>query len=234
MEDQHTHNQPSKYRIPLGVVISVSVVLIAGSATAWWTWNTLNTQNAANDIGKNAPNSPAAVAPETSADGVPPKPTVPGTNQQTQPEPRPVVSEQTVQIYYLKDIGTGLELVPTPVTVEAANQPAAILKAAFNELIKGPRNPEAASTIPKTTRLLSLEVREDGVHVDLSREFTTGGGSASMVGRLGQVLYTATSLDPDIPVWVSVEGKSLDVLGGEGILVKQPMTRSNFDENFQM
>jgi spore germination protein GerM len=141
-------------------------------------------------------------------------------------------NETSLNVYWLRDNGQKLELVPSQVKVQAGNNPSNQLQAAFQALLAGSNNSQLASTIPKGTKLRSLEVKPDGVRVNLSQEFTSGGGSASMTGRLGQVIYTATALDPKASVWINVEGKKLEVLGGEGLEIEQPLTRSKFQEDF--
>jgi spore germination protein GerM len=89
------------------------------------------------------------------------------------------------------------------------------------------------STIPPTTKLINSTVKSDGIHIDLSKEFMEGGGSTSMLGRLAQILYTATERNPNARVWITIEGKKLETLGGEGIEVKQPITRKSFQQEFK-
>ncbi len=156
------------------------------------------------------------------------KPSLPDT---TQPSP----SQHTAQTYWLKGAGKQFELVPIPNPQTASNQPTySPLEAAFNRLLAGPPDTALSSTIPKGTKLRSVKIEQDGVHVDLSQEFTTGGGSTSMTGRVAQVLYTATSLQPAAKVWINVEGKPLEYLGGEGLELDQPLTRRSFEHNFTL
>jgi spore germination protein GerM len=143
-------------------------------------------------------------------------------------------NQKTVQVYWLKSSGSKIEVVPAPVKIQAGVKSENILEGAFNRLLAGPNDPAHSSTIPKGTQLRNLDVREDGVHVDLSQEFTAGGGSASMTGRVAQILYTATSINPNTNVWIDVEGKRLEVLGGEGLELNQPLTRQNFEKNFDL
>ncbi|MBD2001255.1 GerMN domain-containing protein [Leptolyngbya sp. FACHB-541] len=214
-------------RIPLGLLAGISaVVVLTGSATAWWTWNF---------AARNA--DPSKTAPAT----IQPSPVeLPATNVPIEspaaqaPEPQPsTVEEQTAEVYWLDVNAEQLELVASPVSLPT-DQPDEALKVVFEDLLQGPSESAAFSEIPEGTELREVTVESDGVHIDLSEDFTLGGGSASMTGRLGQIVYTATSLEPEANVWISVEGEPLEVLGGEGLVVDQPMTRDGFEQNFAL
>ena len=125
-----------------------------------------------------------------------------------------------------------MELVKQSIILQKEAQSTQPLENALSYLLSGPQQDNDVTTIPTGTKLLSLKLDKQGIHINLSQEFTTGGGSASMTGRIGQVLYTATSLEPNRPVWLAVEGEPLTELGGEGLEVVQPLTRQNFEENF--
>jgi len=150
------------------------------------------------------------------------------------PTPEPTVAFQTVQVYWLKDDGSSfdMELVGSPIQLKSdLGEP---LEVAFHRLLAGPGDRNFTTTIPAGTRLRSVQIKSNGVHVDLSREFATGGGTASMSGRLGQIIYTATTLEPDAQVWLYVEGKPLEYLGGGGLEVEGPLTRQRFQKELAL
>jgi len=122
------------------------------------------------------------------------------------------------------------KFVAVPVPVKAQNKEVAISTALKNIITEKKDN--LYSAIPEGTEVLSLTINNNDIRIDLSKQFTTGGGSNSMKGRLIQLLYTATSLNPDANLFISVEGKPLEYLGGEGVEVSQPMRRQNFALEF--
>lgn len=210
-------NRSSARQIPVSLVAGLSVLIVAvGGGTAWWAWQNQNANLP--DQTSNTISSPELTTQPTAA----PSPIVPQTT--------------TAQVYWLQDAGQSLALVTSTVSVESTNSTADVLEAAIAELLKGPAQSNAAiaTTIPAGTQLRSLKVDATGIHVDVSEAFTEGGGSAAMTGRVAQILYTATSLDPKANVWLSVEGKPLEVLGGEGLVLEQPLTRQSFERDFDL
>ena len=203
----------SRRAFPLYLAAGCSAIAIAaGSGLAWWSGHRamspqpLVSANVIQPVKPNHFNTPAATKAPT---------------------------EKSVQIYWLKTAGSEIKLAAAPVSVNE-DQPNVLLKAAFGKMLQGSTDPTLTSTIPANTKLQELKIQPDGIHVDLSSEFTTGGGSTAMMGRVAQVIYTATTLDPNAPVWISINDQPLDVLGGEGLELDQPMTRQEFDQNFSL
>jgi spore germination protein GerM len=197
-------DQQNTRRIPLGVIAGISVALLGlGGGAAWLALNSNNSTT------------------------LNPTQTAPNPVKQTQQ-----INEQKTQVYWVNDVNNKIQVVPSTITLKAGQNKSEILEATLTSLLDGPTNKTSTTTIPQGTQLRKVTLEADGVHVDLSKQFTTGGGSASMTGRLAQILYTASSLDPNTKVWISVEGKPLEYLGGEGVEVEQPLTRENFKKNF--
>jgi spore germination protein GerM len=140
-------------------------------------------------------------------------------------------NKKPIEIY---GINEQLKITPSIIEIEKEQNDQESLTIAFNKLLAGLDNSNITTAIPENTKLMNLTVKQNGVYIDLSSDFTTGGGSASMISRLGQVIYTASSVNPNANIWISVEGKPLDILGEEGLIVEQPMTREIFIKSFPM
>ena len=187
--------------------------------------------------GDNSKTTSSPSTPPTSSETTQPQETPkPSETITTAPNKPETANEQTVEIYWLNAEGNEIELVASAARREGKNasSPEAMLENAMQQLLAGPESDRHATTIPEGTQLRSVALKSDGVHVNLSEEFTFGGGTASMTGRVAQILYTATSLNPNGKVWLEIEGEPIEVLGGEGLLLDQPLTRQGFAADFDL
>jgi len=73
------------------------------------------------------------------------------------------------------------------------------------------------SEIPSGTELLGVTVQDHTVIVNLSEEFTSGGGSTSMIGRLEELKKVIGKVDRHYKLKLEINGKSVEYLGGEGL-----------------
>lgn len=138
------------------------------------------------------------------------------------------------QMYRLEIVDNRIRLTPKTIHTSATS-PQVALTQALEELLSQSPNLDPTTTIPQGTRLLNLHTSKSGIYIDLSQEFTEGGGSSSMIYRVAQVLYTASSIEPEASVFLSIEGTPLNdeyPLGGEGLLLDYPLTRQQFTEDF--
>lgn len=228
--------------IPIGIVAGVCAVIVAvGGGITYWINSKPSTEEPTvtpTTLPSASPPPSPTQSPAVTLPITPPSPIAspspispPSPEASTPPAAQPI--QTNVALYWVRDTGVDFELVPMEVLVRDTKDPEIVLATAFNRLLTGSPETNTFSSIPEGTKLLNIAVQDDGVHLNLSREFTSGGGSASMMSRVGQVIYTATSLKSDVNVWLYVDGKPLELLGGEGLEIPQPTTRENFIQEFQ-
>ena len=203
----------NKNRFSLPVVAAITgIIIAAGGGAAWWAKSALEREMRISQ----------------------PKPS-PIVKEEVPAVPEPITQEKIVEVCWLNPTGESIELVSNTMTFQKSVKSERVLETALETLFAGPpESSQYTTTIPQGTKLLDLTMDKEGTHINLSQEFVSGGGSASMSSRLAQVIYTATSSNRGEPVWINVEGKPLQNLGEEGILVSQPMTRQDFKDNFTL
>ena len=107
------------------------------------------------------------------------------------------------------------------------------IKYAISSLILGPKQSEKSagvySEIPSGTSIIDVEDRSNVVIINLSRKFENGGGTDSVYKRLYQIIKTAKR-NTDKPVYLYIEGKQADVIGGDGIMISQPLSENSIGE----
>ena len=104
--------------------------------------------------------------------------------------------------------------------------------AAVAALVAGPsaaeRTAGVVTSIPEGTELLGLSIVGGIATVNLSRTYEAGGGSLSMFNRLAQLTYTLTQFPTVHGVNLELDGKTVRVFSGEGIILDRPMTRDSY------
>lgn len=107
------------------------------------------------------------------------------------------------------------------------------LEFAITELIKGPNIVEksmgAYSEIPKETKLLSIKQTKDKVIIDFSSDFQYGGGTDSVYSRMMQLIKTSVANVKNKDIYLYLDGQKIDMIGGEGIMISQPLTEKSLD-----
>ena len=133
----------------------------------------------------------------------------------------------TVRVYFSsgENICAATRVIPKTLEVGSA---------AMRALLEGPTDDEAeagmASNIPDGTTFLGLDVADGVATVDLSQEYSSGGGSLSMFMRLAQVVFTLTQFPTVQGVNFKLDGEPIEVLGGEGIIIDHPQTRADYED----
>lgn len=142
---------------------------------------------------------------------------------------KPELSQtETVSVYFVKT-GKNMtnRIAPVKRPVQSDVDP---LKTALTELLKGPAKNEQESglftEIPEKTELLGIVSSKEKAVINLSKDFESGGGSESMTLRLEQFSNTALDAAGGKPVYLEINGKKVNSVGGEGVEVSRPLSRT--------
>ena len=181
------------------------------------------------DPGSPDPSETPDVEPTTDPSDPPNATPTPAPNPTSTPRPTATPSGATsVKVYLF----AGDRLVPVARSIDPTR---AVGRAAMTELLAGPTAREAGASpalttaIPAGTSLRGLEVANGLATVDLSGSFESGGGSASMFGRLAQVTFTLTQFPTVDRVAFRLDGSPVTVFSGEGIVLDRPSVRADFE-----
>lgn len=108
------------------------------------------------------------------------------------------------------------------------------LEYAIRELLKGPdlleKSKGTYSEIPSSTKLIGITETDKKVIIDLSDDFENGGGTDSIYSRLMQIIKTSLANAQGRKVYLHINGKQADFVGGEGIMVGQPLSENSLGE----
>ena len=106
------------------------------------------------------------------------------------------------------------------------------IRFAVNALVRGPKPDEKLrgvyTEVPMDAKVINITEQSDKVIVNLNSAFVTGGGTESLYKRLYQLIKTA-KLNSNLPVYLYIDGQRADVVGGEGIMLSQPLSNSSLD-----
>ena len=151
--------------------------------------------------------------------------------QEEKPQPKPV-EKVYVNIFFIGQNSNKEEVYKAVNREYDKDVDGSKIKFAIQSLIAGPRQDEKAkgvySEIPSGTRLISVNETSDKVIINLNSAFENGGGTESLYKRLYQLIKTAKR-NTAKPVYLYIEGNKAEVIGGEGIMLTQPLNENSLD-----
>lgn len=161
--------------------------------------------------------------------------------QPTQEEQPPVQNEELnenipkayVNVYFIGQNQNKEEVYKVVKRPYSAKTDGTKLNLSIKSLLQGPSANEKAkgiySEIPQGTKLISIEETPDKIIINLSTEFEQGGGTDGLYKRLYQLIKTANK-NTTLDVYLYINGKQSEVVGGEGIMINQPLNSKSLEE----
>ena len=143
-----------------------------------------------------------------------------------------VKSKEYINIFFIGKNEHNEEVYKAVKRVYNADIDGSKIKYAVYSLIGGPKAEEREhgvySEIPTYSQVINITEQSDKVIVNLNSAFVTGGGADSLYKRLYQLIKTVKQ-NSDLPVYLYIDGQRADVVGGEGLMITQPLSNSSLE-----
>ena len=135
-------------------------------------------------------------------------------------------TKEYVNIYFIGKNSNDEEVYKAVRRTYSSDVDGSRIKFAVYALIGGPKPEETElgvyTEIPNSAQVISISEQSDRVIVNLNSSFVNGGGADSLYKRLYQLIKTV-KLNSQLPVYLYIDGHKADVIGGEGIMLSQPL-----------
>ena len=146
---------------------------------------------------------------------------------------RPIsVEKEIVNVYFIGKNEHGEEVYKAVKREYSQDVDGSKIRFAVTSLVNGPKPDEKQrgvyTEVPVDSKVINITEYSDKVIVNLNSAFVTGGGTESLYKRLYQLIKTV-KLNSTLPVYLYVDGQRADVVGGEGIMLSQPLSNSSLD-----
>ena len=191
-------------------------------------------RHAGSTAGSEAQPTPTAATEPTLAPEPTPTPE-PTAAPKTAPEPAPKPPADDRSPSASTSPATRRSGWPDETSSSPPTAPRAAAKAAIRALLKGPsarrsRATDLAARFPRAPKLRGAHHQAQGRRPWICRSGSPGGGSLSMQMRAAQVVCTLTQFSGVRSVAFKLDGKRIESLGGEGVMVAPSVDRDDFED----
>ncbi len=155
------------------------------------------------------------------------------TKEQELPSEKPEIkTKEYVNVYFIGKNEHNEEVYKAVKRQYSADVDGSKIKFSVYALLNGPKPEEKQrgvyTEIPNGAQVINVSELPDRVIVNLNSSFVNGGGADSLYKRLYQLIKTV-KLNSDLPVYLYIDGQKADVVGGEGIMLSQPLSNSSLE-----
>ncbi len=152
--------------------------------------------------------------------------------EETIPEKKENKAKEYVNIYFIGKNSNNEEVYKAVKREYNKDIDGSKIKFALYSLFRGPKNDEKQygvySEIPLDAEIINISENPDRIIININTAYVTGGGADSLYKRLYQLIKTV-KLNTSIPAYLYINGQKADVVGGEGIMISQPLSDSSLD-----